>query len=386
MLKILHTGDLHLGSPFTGLPLRDAEERRAHQLDTFRRMIDRAGEEAVDLFLIAGDLFDSPTVPSAVSDAVFDALEELDCPVVIAPGNHDPYRHGSPYDSDALPGNVFVFRSESLDRFSFPELGNGVDVFGYAFRDATLTPSPLESAPDQSCLGDGLSILLAHGDLDLPLSVYAPIRTADVERCGADYVALGHVHNTGESIRFVGDSAVAYCGFPEGRSFDECGFGGYWLLTFDESPGMAHPLVRSERVRASAHRYALDRVDLSGVDSDPAAAERIRAYLSSVGYGAETALRLTLEGEVALRYTPDAGAILSTLRSALPDAVPSPLLLLDRTLPILDAAYLERDPTIRGAVYRLLKPRLLSGTPEERSTAAEALRVALAALDGRAIL
>ena len=56
--------------------------------------------------------------------------------------------------------------------------------------------------------------------------------------------------------------------------------------------------------------------------------------------------------------------------------------LLDRTTPTFDAAYLEKDMTVRGELYRSLLPRLTEGSPEERATAARALRMGLAALSG----
>ena len=383
MFKVLHTGDLHLGSAFSGLPIRESERRRSCQLDTFRRLIDRAIEESVSLFLIAGDLFDSSTVPASVVEAIFDALASLTCPVVITPGNHDPYRTDSPYAAYALPKNVYVFSSPALSHFSFPEIGNGVDIFGYAFTESQAPASPIASMPDNSCLGDGISILLAHGDLDQPFSRYAPILKSDIARSGADYVALGHVHNIPSDFETCGDSIVSYCGFLEGRSFDECGFGSFVLLTFDEAETSLHPLKEASHVPFSAHRYAAAELDITGTSDHAEAVSRIRAFLTEEGYGRETALRLSLVGDVALRYTPDPALLAAAFTG---DGDPAPIEITDRTLPILDAAYLEADLTIRGELYRVLKPKMLSGTPEERADAASALRVAFAALDGRPIL
>lgn len=383
MFKVLHTGDLHLGSAFSGLPIRESERRRAQQLDAFHRLTAIAAEESVSLFLIAGDLFDSSTPPASVTEAVFDALASLACPVVIAPGNHDPYRTDSPYAADVLPENVYVFSSPLLSRFSFPEIGSGVEVFGYAFTESSLAVSPIAAMPDNSCLGDGISILLAHGDLDQPLSRYAPIPRSDIARSGADYVALGHVHNIPSDFETCGDSIVSYCGFLEGRSFDECGFGSFVLLTFDEAETSLHPLKEARRVPFSAHRYAVEELDITGASDHGETVSRIRTFLSEKGYGNETALRLSLVGDVALRYAPDPDLLRTAFAG---ERDPAPIEITDRTLPILDAAYLEADPTIRGELYRVLKPKMLSGTPEERADAASALRIAFAALDGRAIL
>ena len=57
----------------------------------------------------------------------------------------------------------------------------------------------------------------------------------------------------------------------------------------------------------------------------------------------------------------------------------------DRTLPLYDAAYLEKAPTVQGAFYRALLPRLESRDAEERALAGEALRLGLSALAGREV-
>ena len=57
----------------------------------------------------------------------------------------------------------------------------------------------------------------------------------------------------------------------------------------------------------------------------------------------------------------------------------------DNTVPTLDAATLEADPTIIGELYRELKPILENGTAKERTAAARALRIGIAALKGEDI-
>ena len=196
MFKVLHTADLHLDSSFADFSLAESERARQSQLRSFFRMIEIAKEEEVALFCIAGDLFDRERVRPAVADAVFDALSSLECPVVLSPGNHDPYRSGSVYLERELPDNLFVFREETLSHFDFPSIGRGVTVYGYAFSSPSLYASPLMDC-DRVCApkDGGVSILLCHADLDHPLSSYAPLPGRDLERCGADYVALGHTHN-----------------------------------------------------------------------------------------------------------------------------------------------------------------------------------------------
>ena len=61
MLRLLHTADIHLGARHSDLG-EQAAAHRERQFAAFGRSVDLALEERVDLFLIAGDLFDSRPV------------------------------------------------------------------------------------------------------------------------------------------------------------------------------------------------------------------------------------------------------------------------------------------------------------------------------------
>ena len=57
-VKIIHTADLHIGSPMTELKDR-AQMRQAELLDTFGKIIDITKEESADDLIISGGLFDN---------------------------------------------------------------------------------------------------------------------------------------------------------------------------------------------------------------------------------------------------------------------------------------------------------------------------------------
>ena len=97
--------------------------------------------------------------------------------------------------------------------------------------------------------------------------------------------------------------------------------------------------------------------------------------MSEHGFSENTALRVTFTGATPPDFTPPATADGSVLGLYY-------LELCDRTSPTFDARELERDMTVRGELYRSLLPRLTDGTPEDRATAARALRMGLAALAG----
>lgn len=372
-VRILHTGDLHLDSPFACLSPEKSDERRNELRETFLRLVTLAREEAVDLLLIAGDLFDGEYITARTANRIIEELGALRrTEVVIAPGNHDPYTEKSLWASGRLPANVHVFDSEELSAFTFPEL-NTV-VYGWAFRSDRLESSPIASKRVDD--PDRLNLLCGHCDLGAPLSKYAPVSQDDVAAFGAQYAALAHRHVPAEPLRLGERTVAAYCGCIEGRSFDEPGKGGVYIIDAAKKEGGWALDLR--RVTLALRRYECASVDLSGVDSEREVARRIKGAVEAGGYGKDTALRVTLTGATPPDFT--------VPREANGEALGLYYLeLVDRTTPTFDAKHLEKDMSVRGELYRSLLPYLTSGTKEERATAARALRMGMAALSGEDI-
>lgn len=372
-LRILHTGDLHLDSPFACLSPEKSEQRRAELRETFTRLVTLAREEAVDLMLISGDLFDSAYVTARTANRILEEFAAMRrTQIVISPGNHDPYTEDSLFASGRFPSNVHIFTDSELSSFTFPEL-NTV-VWGWAFRSERLERSPIAARHVDD--PERLNLICGHADLGVPLSTYCPITQADLAAFGAQYAALGHRHIPGEPVRVSESTLAAYCGCIEGRSFDEPGRGGVYILDATKREGGWALDLR--RVTLALRRYESTTVDISGVNSELEVARRIKAAVEAGGYGRDTALRVTLTGATPPDFT--------VPREANGEALGLFYLeLLDRTTPTFDAKYLEQDMSVRGELYRSLLPYLTSGTPEERATAARALRMGMAALAGEDI-
>lgn len=369
MLKILHCGDLHLDSPFSGLTPDRAEVRRRELRDTFAYMMNYAATESVDLVLIAGDLFDCGFVYRDTLSLLCERFAALSCPVVISPGNHDPFTPGSLYAAGKLPENVHVFRETKPTRLDLPEIG--VSVTGYAFTSDRYEKNPL----DEPCPlhPQHINILLGHADLASPLSKYAPLPLKSLEKSGFVYAALGHVHNPPKAVR-LGKTTAAYCGVAEGRGFDEPGFGGARLVTVERTD---HGIdVTTRREVFSKRRYMIESIDVDGAEREDDVAEKINERIRLQGYGQETSLRVILRGSVALHYTPCVSVLAERCGGSL-----YLLQVQDMTVPIFDAAYLREDKTIRGELFRALEEKLGSDDERERKTAALALQYGLNALE-----
>ncbi len=371
MLKILHTGDFHLDSPFTGVDLATGERLRDELRKIFTDVVALAAEH--DMMLISGDLFDCGYVNPETLTLVRDCLEVYKKPVVIAPGNHDPYSAGSIWTATAWPENVYIFDTDELSVFRFNVGETRVAVYGWAFTSPALERSPLSDGlvPD----ADAINLICAHADTVSPISRYAPTPLSLFASSGCAYAALGHIHNVPE-IALAGRTTVAYCGFPEGRSYDEEGEGGVLSVTIEDGKA---PEIK--KIITSNHKYLTRHLDITGAGSDSDVAARIIELAKAEGCNSSVSLKVYLEGSIPPDYAPNAAQI-----ELLANLNLCSLKLRDRTSPIFGSEYLKDDMTIKGELYRALLPRLSSPDAEEREIAADALRIGLLALDGRAFI
>ena len=90
-MKILHTADWHLGQRFFDKDRLEEQERFLHfLLDTVKR-------EAIDLLIVAGDVFDTANPPRPAETLYYNFLRRLvdlkHCQAVIVGGNHDSAPH-----------------------------------------------------------------------------------------------------------------------------------------------------------------------------------------------------------------------------------------------------------------------------------------------------
>ena len=364
-MKFLHTADLHLDSAFCALGETDAQARRARQRSVLAKIFDLAKAEQCDMMLIAGDLFDSVLISPETRSLCLKLFEDFKNPIIISPGNHDPFVDGSFYKDKGIPENVYVFSSSELQYFDFPKLST--TVAGYAFLAAAMPDNPLK-APAPVRHNERILLLCAHTELGVPTSRYAPALISDIIRYRFDYAALGHVHK-----HEIFAENVAYCGFPEGRGFDEQGEGGVMIVSTD---GISAPVIK--RVTVSERRYISAELSADGINTQ----EELAAALSSAirahsGHGL-TELRIELTGNVA----PEAIEELDSLKQSLSEGLAS-LEIIDSTLSLPDKSFLEKDPTLKGEFYRSLRSELYSDDPKTRDRALRSLKIGLAAIDGK---
>ena len=234
-IKILHTGDLHLGMSFarSKLPAEVGKVRRQELWETFDRIIDTARAEKADLLLIAGDLFEYNYCTASDIKRINDRFARIpDTRVLIAPGNHDPALPGSLYNTCRWQPNVHIFRSSKICALELE--GLGATVWGLGWDRGDIREPLLEGF---KAAGEGINIMLVHGDVvpEGSPSDYLPLYKRHLAGCGVAYAALGHVHKGG-AVEHGGKGAAMYCSSPEPISFNEEGSTAYalerWAGTF----------------------------------------------------------------------------------------------------------------------------------------------------------
>jgi DNA repair exonuclease SbcCD nuclease subunit len=236
-LRVLHTADVHLDSDGHG----NAEQQAAHTARgrrVFRRIVDRALSDQVDLLLVAGDLFDHNRVPDETVAFVRAELDRLRQPVVILPGNHDCLDANAVYDRpDFTAGarHVHVIRALNGERIAFPELD--VVVWGRAMEEHEPGFRPLARIPGRD---DGRWCLaVAHGffyaERQRP-ERSSPIFADEIRDTGWDYVALGHHHVPADVSQ--GGVTAHYAGAPTSDTADGRPDGGVLRIDFSMEYGI----------------------------------------------------------------------------------------------------------------------------------------------------
>ncbi|MBR5252835.1 MAG: DNA repair exonuclease [Clostridia bacterium] len=369
MIKLLHTGDIHLDSPFCGLDSRSAEIRRTELRSAFTSMMTYAKMNRVDMILIAGDVFDSEYVTRETLALLQREFENFEKPIFITPGNHDCASPASVWMKNIFPKNVHVFTDSKVTSVDLPELNT--TVYGFAFTEPQMTHVPLVG---NTVLDPArINLLLCHADMIGPKAgnTNCPLTADQLDTFGADYSALGHIHNPPAPGH---DGRWCYCGCLEPRAFDETGLKGACMVEISKNNGDSNIAVK--RVRFAKRRYERAELLLNEPETQADVREAIANFIAENRLGDDTLLELKLTGFVHPSLVIDIEALEDSCTSLFM------LKVIDATRPSINLEILKEDITIRGEVYRKLSPYLSSTDPRQQEVALRALRYALSALDG----
>ncbi len=127
--RLLHTSDVHVGNDSRA---GEAAEWPEMSLVYLSDVVKLLREQSGDCLLITGDFFDHNRVREELCVMAGEILGRAGAPVVILPGNHDPYMANSPYVKfrSAFPDNVHIISKEEGELIVLGDAG--VQVWGQA--------------------------------------------------------------------------------------------------------------------------------------------------------------------------------------------------------------------------------------------------------------
>lgn len=289
-MKLIHTADLHLGSPLTSrLPESKRRQRRRELLSNLSRLTERARELGVSAIIISGDLFDSQTVSEGARSAFLGAVSASpDIEFFCLGGNHDGAL------ADGICQGLVNFHTFPKNDWASYRLGDGVVISGRSECGEEMFSSLRLNKEDKN-------IVLLHGELRERSAHPDTVGLREAKDKNIDYLALGHYHSYSEAA--IDSHGVAvYSGTPEGRGFDEAGECGFVLID-TEGEGMTHTFIPfAKRV---TH---IVRLPLDGLISYPEIENSAREALSKIP--SADIVRLTLSGRYTLGLWKDTEALL----------------------------------------------------------------------------
>ncbi len=340
-VKFIHCSDIHLGRQRLGGKLPDSDFAQA--LDWIVRY---TIEQKADALLIAGDLYDSPSIQPPVlqqATACLKPLQEAGVPVFAIEGNHDRatvtgeshtwvrylndigliHLLSIPFTSEGPLITPWDGRKRSGSYIDF----KGVRIVGAGYLGAgtikrarliaeTLTGWQQDGKP-------GASIMLLHAGPDYVVQEGGGFSKENLEflhQC-VDYLALGHIHKPMNH----GGWAVNP-GSPEHVRLEECRYDGQprGMAVVEMDPSRTCPLQRVEIVAVPRRKVFSLRYDCSPhSNKTKRAMDAIQANITEklrvLGASPEDAVRLELTGTVNLgRIRLDTEALALYLEENLP--------------------------------------------------------------------
>jgi DNA repair exonuclease SbcCD nuclease subunit len=306
--SFIHTGDLHLDSPLSGLAALD--DPRASALGeasrrAFDELVDIAIARKVDAVLIAGDLWDGDWSDVSAGLHVQEQVTKLERAGIrtfAVLGNHDAASRVTDRIRDIAALHLFP-----ADRPASVECGPAV-IHGMSYSRPDLSDNIAAIYPE--AVPGKVNIGLLHTALEgaKDHAPYAPCTLQDLVRRRYHYWALGHVHTRcvlAEAAAGEGGT-VAYCGVLQGRHVRETGVKGAW-----------HGVIEDDRVRLSPLDFGhaswfVAEADVSTEDDRSA----IRAALEEVAARVSASIKLAVV-RVRLMGATERHFALSTRRAEL---------------------------------------------------------------------
>ena len=253
-IKVLHTGDIHFDTPFSGMTPKEALKSKEELKQVFEKIIKITMEKEIDILLIAGDIFDNLSVNKTTLYFIKNCFENISkVNVFISPGNHDPFNEKSFYNIVEWPNNVHIFKG-AMENVILEDLNT--IVWGAGFNTSHVNKSLLKEVKR---VEEYNNIMVLHGEITNTKdgNEYNPITEEEIARSNMDYIALGHRHKFSE-VKRIENTYYSYSGCPQGRGFDELEDKGVVIIELKEK------FIESKFIKTSIRNYYEKEINIEG--------------------------------------------------------------------------------------------------------------------------
>ncbi len=228
-IKILATGDLHLGKRSSGITENEPSGSAIH---TWNLIVEWCLNNDVDVLALLGDIVDTENRIYQAIKPLFDgfsSLQEKGIQVFMISGNHD-FDVPTQVDKSVELDNVTVLgRNGRWEVQSFSKGNLSVQFVGWSFPGESVPINPLLDFNGLSFDQNLPAIGLLHCDVNAQNSRYAPVPLANLISTPLDAWLLGHIHKP--LVLNKSMPMVRYTGSPHAFSAKEPGEHGPLLVT-----------------------------------------------------------------------------------------------------------------------------------------------------------
>jgi DNA repair protein SbcD/Mre11 len=240
-IKILATGDIHIGKKSSGINENIKELATKH---TWKRLVDYAINNKMDVLALSGDIVDKD---NRFFEAIgplqsgFDKLEKAGVEVFMVAGNHD-YKVLSDIAASSQYKNVHLLgENGTWEVKNFERNGIQMQFVGWSFPTLHYKYDPFLSY-NRDIINPELPVIgLLHGEVENMESSYAPIEFNNFLDSRVDTWILGHIHKP--SILHESNPFVCYPGSPHALSAKEKGKHGPLVIEVENKHMVSiHPL------------------------------------------------------------------------------------------------------------------------------------------------
>jgi len=237
LLKIMHTGDIHLGRKFSRYHQKLSKSLEDARYETLKNIIIEANNRGCNLFVIAGDLFDKFTMLDKDVIKTINILDEFSGDaVLVLPGNHDNK------NIDAWK----TFKENITNRILFLEEENKYNLNRFDL-DVDIYPAPCDSKHSaenklkwikelKERNNTNYQIGIAHGAIkgvspDMTDSYFA-MKKDELRNLSMDLWLMGHTHIPipATKANIIYDKKIYNAGTPEPDGFDCKHKGSVWYI------------------------------------------------------------------------------------------------------------------------------------------------------------